>query len=95
MCIPLCEPIIEMIVSKNIDYFLLRELLYNLLTYNINIHESFYFILNRLLNMNYMSTYDIEKVMPNLFDIIKKYNNNYRSIYHLERFVIFLIILKE
>jgi len=64
MCIPLCEPIIEMIVSKNIDYFLLRELLYNLLTYNINIHESFYFILNRLLNMNYMSTYDIEKVMP-------------------------------
>ena len=93
--IPLCEPIIEMIVSNNIDYFLLRELLYNLLTYNINIHESFYFILNSLLNMNYMSTYDIERVMPDLFDIIKKYNNNYRSIYHLERFVIFLIILKE
>lgn len=91
----LCDPIITMIVNRDIDYFLLRELLYNLLTYNLNIHNCFYFILNQLLSLNYITSNDVETIMPELFDIIKKYNNNYRAIYHLERFVIYLIILKE
>jgi len=93
--IKLCDPIVDMIYSKNIEYFLLRELLYNLLTYNLNIHQCFYYILNSLINREYITTKDIEIHMKDIFDIIKKYNNNYRTIYHLERFVMYLIILKE
>jgi hypothetical protein len=95
LSIKLCDPIIEMIYSKKVDYFLLRELLYNLLTYNLNIHECFYYILNSLINREYITTNDIELHIKDIVDIIKKYNNNYRTIYHLERFVMYLIILKE
>jgi len=95
LSIKLCDPIVDMIYLKNVDYFLLRELLYNLLTYNLNINECFYYILNCLINNGYITSKDIEVHMKNILDIIKKYNNNYRTIYHLERFVMYLIILKE
>ena len=95
LSIKLCDPIVDMIYSKNIDYFLLRELLYNLLTYNLNINECFYYILNSLINKEYITSKDIEVYMKDILDIIKKFNNNYRTIYHLERFVMYLIILKE
>lgn len=95
LSIKLCDPIVDMILSKNIDYFLLRELLYNLLTFNLNINECFYYILKCLIHNDYLTSKDIEESMKDIFDIIKKYNNNYRTIYHLERFVMYLIILKE
>ena len=95
LSIKLCDPIVDMIYTRKVDYFLLRELLYNLLTYNLNIHECFYYILNRLIKRDYMTTKDIEQHMNPMYDIIKKFNNNYRTIYHLERFVMYLIVLKE
>ena len=95
LSIKLCVPIVELIRTHNIDYFLIRELLYNLLTYNLNIPECFYYILNALIDINYLTSYDIEEHMINIFDIINKFNNNYRTIYHIERFVYYLIILKR
>jgi hypothetical protein len=39
-----CDEIIQFIKEKKDDLFLLRELLYTLLTYNCNIHSCFYYI---------------------------------------------------
>ena len=91
----LCDPIVLMIHSQCVDFFLMREILYNLLTYNLNIHECFYYILDELVRCNYLTTLDIETNMGDIYNIIKQYNNNYRTIYHLERFVSYLIILKR
>ena len=84
-----CDEIIEFVKEKKDDLFLLRELLYNLLTYNCNIHACFYYIYSSLLKSQHI-TIDLSE----LIDIIKKYNTNYRPIYHLESFVICLLLNK-
>jgi len=93
--IQLCDPIIDTIQETNIDYFLIREQLYNILTYNLNIHECFYYIISTLFKNEVLHSTLLVNEMDTFFNIIKKYNNNYRTIYHLERFVSFLIILKR
>ena len=82
-----CDEIIQFIKEKKDDLFLLRELLYNLLTYNCNMHTCFYYIYSSLLKKG-----NINIKFDELLDIIKKYNTNYRPIYHLESFVIYLML---
>jgi hypothetical protein len=83
-----CDEIIEFVKEKKDDLFLLRELLYNLLTYNCNMHTCFYYIYSSLLKSGHIKNDKINE----LIEIIKKYNTNYRPIYHLESFVICLMI---
>jgi hypothetical protein len=84
-----CNEIVEFVKQKKDDLFLLRELLYNLLTYNFNMHTCFYYIYSSLLRSNSISD---KLKMNELIDIIQKYNTNYRPIYHLESFVICLLL---
>lgn len=91
----LCEPVLALIRSNTIDYFLLRECLYNWLTYNLNIHACFYTIISELIREKDINSADLEQMMPELLDILSKYNNNYRTIYHLERFVLYLILKRK
>lgn len=93
--IQLCEPVIDLIYSNKIDYFLLRECLYNWLTYNLNIHECFYALVSEMMHRGDLTTLELEEWMPELLDILVKYNNNYRTIYHLERFVLYLILKRK
>jgi hypothetical protein len=83
-----CNEIIEFVKQKKDDLFLLRELLYNLLTYNCNMHTCFYYIYSSLLKSGHIKPDKIDEII----DIIKKYNTNYRPIYHLESFVICLLL---
>jgi len=85
-----CDQLINFIKEKNSDLFLLRELLYSLLTYNCDIHTCFYYIYSSLLKCKYIQEKDIHKTHIELLDIIKKYNTNYRPIYHLESFILYL-----
>lgn len=88
------EPIVNIIYNNNTDLFLIRECLYDILTYNLNIHDVFTEIVFKLYKLDYYDTNNITDILNELSIIIKKYNNNYRSIYHLECFVIYLIKLK-
>ena len=85
-----CDEIIEFVKEKKDDLFLLRELLYNLLTYNCNMHTCFYYIYSSLLRSGHITTDNLDE----LIEIIKKYNTNYRPIYHLESFVICMLLNK-
>ena len=83
-----CNEIIDFVKEKKSDLFLLRDLLYNLLTYNCNMHICFYYIYSSLLKSGHIK---LDK-FNELLEIIKKYNTNYRPIYHLESFVICLML---
>jgi len=85
-----CNEIIDFVKEKKDDLFLLRELLYNLLTYNCNMHTCFYYIYSSLLRSGHIKNKNGE--FEELIEIIKKYNTNYRPIYHLESFVIYLLL---
>ncbi len=77
--------------NKNINIFQLREKLYQLLIMNYNIYDSFYYLIALLIKQKYINNNNISDVLKKYIHIIEKYNNNYRTIYHLEHFIIYLI----
>ena len=90
------ENLKNIIIQNNeIALFKLRELLYEILIYNYNIYDCFTYLFEILINDKYINDKNIKLVFKKYYHIIEKYNNNYRTIYHLEHFIIFLINLKN
>ena len=86
--------IINDIINYNqIDYLELREKLYNIFTYNLDLYSCIYHIIFTLIEKGYITNDKTEKIFIKLHKFLKLYNNNYRPIYHLESFVCYLCIV--
>jgi len=83
-----CDKIVNYIISQNNDLFILRELLYQLLTFNYNINDCFQYIFFKLIQKQFIPQSKISECFKNMISILKKYNTNYRPIYHLELFIL-------
>tara|TARA_Y100001970_G_C14249849_1_gene871011 strand:+ start:4224 stop:5135 length:912 start_codon:yes stop_codon:yes gene_type:complete len=70
-------------------YKTLRDIIYNILIKNYNIYNITNHIIFTLIEMDLIV--DHEKLLQNNYNFIKYYNNNYRPIYHLEKFAFDLI----
>jgi hypothetical protein len=81
-----CNNIIEYIKNNEDDLFQLREYIYQLLTYNFDIHKCLQYIYFELIKTKKLK----KDIINSVIDILHKYNSNYRSIFHLESFVLFL-----
>ena len=81
--------------KKKTSFFDIRQNIYNLLVYNYNIHNCINYLFELLLKDKYINEDNIFLVFKKYRNIIEKYNNNYRSIFHIERFIIFLINLNN
>lgn len=77
--------------SNNINIKSLRNILYDLLIYQLDVYEIFYGILNEINNHNIIDDNNMIKLLNETKNILKLFNNNYRSIYHLENFIMTLI----
>ncbi|MDC0142013.1 hypothetical protein OAI84_00265 [bacterium] len=87
----LTNEIINQIINyKTIDLMLLRENLYKLFIYQLNVHEFLFFCLKILIEKDKISVQSMENLIIKTFKILKFFNNNYRPIYHLESFVLTL-----
>ena len=76
---------------KNINIKSLRITLYDLLIYQVDIYDIFFRILNEINNHNIIDDNNMIKLLNETKNILKLFNNNYRSIYHLENFIMTLI----
>lgn len=87
----LCNSIIEILINFDNSYMQLREELYKLLIYKLDIYQCIYYIYSKLIvhyDFDDETLIDINREMHRFF---KYYNNNYRPIYHLERIVLYII----
>lgn len=75
--------ILELIKSKSINYQKLRDAIYDIFIKQYCIYEVLWFIIKEL---------EIEniKILENINNCCKLYNNNYRPIYHIERLILML-----
>ena len=73
-----------------LDFLAFREVLYELFIYNINIGESILYILSYFIKTNQLTKEKLCKIFIKLYPFLKYFNNNYRPIYHLENFMIYL-----
>jgi hypothetical protein len=89
----LCDTLINDIINfkNNSDYISFREHIYDILTYDINVCECIFYVIETLVTSGHLISNKCSKVLPVIHDQLVYYNNNYRPIYHLE--VIFYEII--
>lgn len=86
----ICDQLLESILDLELFKFVeIRELLYDILIYNLNVSECIWYILERI--MPAIPVNDFGDVVNRTFQFLQLYNNNYRPIYHLENFVVYLV----
>jgi len=83
--------LLDFILNKPFNIECLRQHLYDILVYNISIFELTNFLLEELTSLNKININNILKTYINTYRFLKLYNNNYRSIFHLEKYVVTLI----
>lgn len=70
----------------------LRNNLYDLLIYNIDVTDCIWYLFTTLIEQNRFQTkIHITILLNDIFVFLKYYNNNYRSIYHLESIILSII----
>jgi hypothetical protein len=87
--------IVKMTQHETLDIISLRENLYDILLYGIDVTECLwyiihYFVENRIL-VDEPGEHVLSQIMDKMNSFLKFYNNNYRPIYHLESMFIYLI----
>ena len=87
----ICNNILDILKDyKNLNFLELREKIYDIFIYHLDLNQCIWTIFKEMVLL-----YDIpdEKVVNLLIEMnkfYKFYNNNYRPIYHLEKFVLIL-----
>ena len=89
----ICDTYINMICNNNYNITNIRTLLYDILINHLNSHECFYYIIQTLIVNKLINPTKISDLIFNSIFFFKNYNNNYRPIFHLESFTLYLIEL--
>ena len=88
----ICDNIIaEVLKQTPISFTAFRDILYDILTYNLDVSECLWYIINELIKNGDLQNKDVTDVMDKTYYFLKYYNNNYRPIYHLESIMFYII----
>tara|TARA_B100000795_G_scaffold253967_1_gene224499 strand:- start:1587 stop:2537 length:951 start_codon:yes stop_codon:yes gene_type:complete len=85
--------LLNMIINyKDIDYLLFRESCYDIFIYCLDLNEVIYTIISKLVEQKYLDKENVHDILLDYYHFLKYYNNNYRPIYHLEKFFYKMIL---
>ena len=88
----ICDNIINEIINpKKISFTSFRDTLYDILTYNLDMNECLWYILQYFIENKYLSSESASDILIRTYSFLKYYNNNYRPIYHLESIMFYII----
>jgi hypothetical protein len=88
----LCNHLCDYITGVELIRFTqLRELLYDILIYDFDVNECAWQLITELKRKGLLHDDDMSDVLMHTCRFLQYYNNNYRPIYHLEKFVFMLI----
>jgi hypothetical protein len=87
----ICNKIIDNVMNINTLNFLnFRDILYDIFIYNLDITECVWYVLVSLIENNSINPKDISDVLIKTFLFFQYYNNNYRPIFHVEKYFLYL-----
>lgn len=87
----ICNKIVEFILNKDeINFYIMREHLYDIFIYNLDVYECIWFILDKLITLKKIHSQDMTDILLKTYTFLQYYNNNYRPIYHFEYFILYL-----
>ena len=86
----ICDNLINYLLDiDNIKYISIRDKLYDIFIYNLNIYDCIWYIVTYLINNSHIK--DINNILLITYKFFLFYNNNYRPIYHLENYIFYLL----
>ena len=87
----ICNKIINNIININDLIFLkFRDTLYDIFIYNLDISDCIWYILSKLIQKDLIKRDKMSKILINTYTFFQYYNNNYRPIYHVEKYFLYL-----
>ena len=89
----ICNKIINEIISNNISFLKFRDILYDVFIYHLDITDCIWYILEELIKQNKIHKKYFSKLLIRTYIFLQYYNNNYRPIYHLESYLLYLITI--
>jgi hypothetical protein len=89
----ICNTIIKQILDyKNLSFTVFRDTIYDIFIYNLDVAECIWYIVTEIIRKNVISNKGITNIIIKSYTFLQYFNNNYRPIYHLESFFIYIII---
>jgi hypothetical protein len=89
----ICNKIINEIVNNNISFLKFRDMLYDIFIYHLDITDCIWYILKELIKQNKIQKKNMSKLLIRTYIFLQYYNNNYRPIYHLESYLLYLVTI--
>jgi hypothetical protein len=87
----ICNKIIQNLINIHDLHFLkFRDILYDIFIYNLNINECIWYILSTLIEQKKIKKEYLSSILLKTYSFLQYYNNNYRPIYHVENYLLFL-----
>ena len=88
----ICNKIIDNMTKINdLKFLKFRDILYDIFIYNLDITDCVWYILSTHIKEDRIKKEQLSDVLIKTYSFFQYYNNNYRPIYHLEKYLFFLI----
>ena len=83
----ICNKIIDNLVNiSELNFLKFREILYDIFIYNLDISDCVWYILYSLVEQKKIGKEKISEILIKTYCFFQYYNNNYRPIYHVEKY---------
>jgi Cdc6-like AAA superfamily ATPase len=90
----ICDKILEVMMNiDDIKFLKFRDLIYDILIYNLDVTDCVWYIMSTLINKNKIKKEQINDLLIKTYVFFQYYNNNYRPIYHLENYLFSLVCI--
>jgi hypothetical protein len=87
----ICNKILTKLLDVNDMQFLkFRDILYDIFIYNLDISDCIWYILSNLVAQKRITKANFSNIMIKTYCFFQYYNNNYRPIYHVENYLLYL-----
>jgi hypothetical protein len=89
----ICNRLVDFIVKEEeaVNFYYMRECLYDIFIYNLDSYECIWFILQKLVQLHKIPQEELPAILLKIYTFLQYYNNNYRPIYHFENIIVYLM----
>jgi len=88
----ICNKIMDEMLNVNeLKFLKFRDLIYDIFIYNLDITECLWYIIYTLVENNKIKSENMSEILVKTYCFFQYYNNNYRPIYHLENYLLYLV----
>lgn len=89
----ICNTILKHIKEYNkLSFMEFRDAIYDIFVYNLDVADCIWYIVSHIIREHNPPTEVISSILLKSYTFLQYFNNNYRPIYHLESFFIYIII---